>query len=240
MKYKSTMVLIASLLFVGAACGQDAREILGASVLWGDAATVSMKIRLEIETQRGDKTRTIEVFIDNESEDSKLFARVITPPFLNNMKYLYIKHSAGGESKWISTSRGTRQISNAERNERLFDSDFTTDDLSKLDSDEYDVYFTEQRNAATISVRADSDRGNDRIVSIDASTNLIVRVEILDRNDSIIRLYEVHSTRNEDGIVIVDICTMRDLTTGTKTTLFVENFDTTTPIPRRIFSRASL
>lgn len=210
--------------------------------LWGAAGTVVMEVDLEIETRRGSKTRSVEVYLDNSGDESKLFARVVSPPFLRHMKYLYTRSSNGTESKWVGTSRGARQLTNADRSEKLFDSDFTTEDLSELVVEDYAVTYEPETDNETVVVRAvpRTSGSATRLIWIDQDTNLIVRLEYRTADDTIQRVYVMEETQMVDGIVAVRTCRMTDPAAGSSTLLTVDEFQPNARIPSRMFSRASL
>lgn len=237
------LVILLALMTPCAVLAETAAEALESARLWGNTEHAVMTVSLDIDTGRGEKSRTLEVFIEHDGDESKLFARVTVPPFLSRMKYLYLRSAGGGESRWIATSRGTRQLSNAQRTEKLFDSDFTTEDLSMLAVDEYDVSYAGTNGTdGKIVVRAEAKNGNaaTRVISIDPGSRLITRVEYLNAEDGIARLYVVEETRTVDGVPTVGVCSMTDIDAGTTTMLTVDSFDPDADIPARIFSRASL
>lgn len=228
----------------GAIRAETATEALESARLWGETERATMEVTLEIDTGRGEKSRTLEVYVDNQNDESKLFAQVTVPPFLSRMKYLYLRAPNGSETKWVSTSRGVRQLSNAQRTEKLFDSDFTTEDLSQLVVEQFVVTYLDgsDGDGDEIVVRAEPKDGSTatRLITIDRETRIITQVEYLDDAGKTERVYRVEETETIDGILTVSLCSMTDTDAGTKTLLSVESFDPSSSIPPRVFSRASL
>ena len=235
MKLYCFRALLVPALFVCASTAliaETAEATFEAASLWGKTERATMEMRLDIETGRGSKSRSLK---------SKLFAQVTAPAFLNKMKYLYIRSANGDESKWVSTSRGTRQLSNAQRTEKLFDSDFTAEDLSKLAVEDY-AFSPAPAVGGLTSVRATPKRSGEsaRIISIDPATGLIMRVQYLDSRGEVERIYQVEETRMIESILAVSVCTMTDVQAGTTSRLTILSFDPDSDIPPRVFSRASL
>ena len=136
----SILFVLAILIGTGAfadnstGAGEAERVLAGAS-LYGNTPNISMRIAMLISGPRGDKQRVLEAFIKRDGRAARIFIHVVSPGFLANMKFLTHRAEDGSESQWLSTSRGVRKLAGGgAANERLFDSDFSVEDLSEIDS----------------------------------------------------------------------------------------------------------
>jgi len=96
----------AMLVLVGMRVHADPQELLRDAALFGRFETLVARIDMEIR-DRGVKTRTLELYVEQDDGQHKALAQVIAPAFLSRMKYLTIG-DARRTDQWIATSRGVR------------------------------------------------------------------------------------------------------------------------------------
>lgn len=221
----------------------DAAEVLQNSSLLGKAERVEYSAVMEITAARGKKTRKIEIFREQTADNEfKLLAQVVYPTFLNNMKLLII-HEDNTESKWMKTSRGVRTIADSGRDEQLFDSDLSSEDLNRIDPEHFTLSFkpseqiSEQKETCIEAAEKNSKRK--RIIYIN-DENLITRIEYFDSNNELYKLYRLNETILVEGILFPLKSTISHPLEGTSTVLSFENIDLPKRISNRIFNRYQL
>jgi hypothetical protein len=224
---------------------QSAEETLKRAQLIGESAHVAMTVQMSIRTQGGVKERSLEIYIQEAEEATRVLVQVVEPAFLRNMKFLEHRYPDGREDKWLKTSRGVRRLSQANRSERLFDSDFTVEDLSRIDVEDFRLFFASGDTAAgerTIVAEPVGPAGEyaRKEFTIDLRTNLVTRVDYIDANGKLSRRYTLLETRSIEGEVFPWRCRMEDFRGGSSTTLLFRRIALAEPLPARLFNKASL
>lgn len=242
---RTITVLLVALTLAPAVVAQEPGEILGDAAFVGRFSSLQAEITMEIH-DRGSKSRTLELFVQQSPEEQKVLAQVVAPAFLNRMKFLTIV----GESRldqWMSTSRGVRRVAQGSRNERLFDSDFTLEDFAPPNPDNYDLtVLPDERVDGELChvVRVDPvDIRTDyayRVIYVSQEDRLLVRARYFNDSDELIRLFELQERMNVGGNAFPARATMRTLTEDTYTTVLARDVETDVNIPARIFSRGNL
>lgn len=110
--------------------GAEAEAILEAARIFGEAPYAEIRTELQVQEQSRRRSRTVSLLYAEEAPERRfVFAQVVEPPFLSNMRFLMRQESLEETRLWLSTSRGVRELSGTGDNERLFGSDFTMTEL---------------------------------------------------------------------------------------------------------------
>ena len=223
-------------------------ERLDTISLFGSGKNLSFIISMEITGGRGTKSRTIEAFIQRDEKVSNILLQVTEPVFLRKMKFLQQKDSKGRETIWMGTSSGIRRVSGRNSSERVFDSDFTVEDFSSVNSENYS--FTELTPDLSGGLRRDRivcellDTGGTAIskkkLYIDPDTDMLLQVDFLDTSDTLVKQYQVLETQYIDGKPFPKICRMETIGSNSHTVLSILEIDPATPIPDRKFNPGNL
>ena len=227
--------------------GLSPEQIFDDAYLLGGNQNVILRVVLHIQTPRGAKERELELFLHRSENESKVLAQVVSPSFLRSMKFLQIALADGNEITYLKTSRGVRRLSEANREERLFDSDFTVSDLSYTSSTDYQLQAGGQDvvgdrlchllRGVPVAVMGSVDRN---IFYVDASDGILRRVDYLDSQDQMVKQYLLLETQSVNGHIYPRVCVMEDFAQTTRTRLTVAEIDVVDSIPARIFSRGNL
>lgn len=224
---------------------QEPDELLREAVLFGGFERLRSTVEMEIHDE-GTKTRILQLYVEHEGDDYRALIQVVEPAFLNQMKFLSIS-SGNRTDQWISTSRESHRVAEGSENEPLFDSDFTVEDFSDSDPDDYSLTRRADRTVEgeachVIDVVPESVETNyaRRRVFLSEADRIIVRAEYYDDAGELIKLFELHDRMTVDGAAFPRRATMRTLTADTHTVLTVDEVETNVRIPRRYFNPGSL
>lgn len=242
---KHILFAIGAFLLVARPIHAEPYELLREAALFGRFETLMVRVDMEIH-ERGVKTRTLELFVEQDDQRHKALAQVIAPAFLNRMKYLTI----GTEERtdqWIATSRGVRRVAGSARDERLFDSDFVVEDFTPPREGEYDVRELPDRevNGELCRVLEVIPRGittgyDRRVVYVSVADRILVRAEYYSTSGELVRLFELHERTTVDGEPFPRRATMQTLSSDTSTEIVLRDIATNEQIPGRVFNRGNL
>lgn len=227
----------------GVPADRSAAEILDNTHLLGNAENIVMTATMDIKSPRGDKSRTLDIYISQDKEVSKILAQVTSPPFLRNLKFLTHQYSNGSDDKWVKTSRGVRRLAEGNYGETLFDSDFTVEDLSRIDEARFDLEVVDAGRTGVRAVKATPTYGNPdyshKVFFVEAETGMLTGVDFYD-GDELIRQYTLTERQTLDGELYPRLCKMENFREGTSTVLSIEVVSIEDSIPSRLFNRGSL
>lgn len=242
---KQILFMLGILLLVTLSLSAEPHELLRDAALFGRFETLTARIDMEIH-DRGVKTRTLELFVEQDDERHKALAQIIAPAFLSRMKYLTIG-TENRTDQWIATSRGVRRVAGSTRDERLFDSDFVVEDFTPPREDEYDVQQLPDRevdgelcHVLEVTPRGVTTGYARRVVFVSAADRILVRAEYYSASDELVRLFELHERTTVDGAPFPRRATMQTLSSGTSTEIVLREITTDEPIPARVFNRGNL
>lgn len=221
-------------------------EILADAALFGDFSSLEVRFEMEIHERRGTKNRGLVAYVEQGEESYRALLQIVSPVFLNNLKFLTITEGKQ-RNQWMATSSGVRRVADSNRNDRLFDSDFTVEDLSDYDAEEYRLSRTADQlvsgslcyvlDAVPISSSSDYSR---KILYVEKETRLLARAEFFDDDGELVRQFELLERMSLNGEPFPKSAKMSTLSEGTHTILTVEEADADSDIPDRLFNRGSL
>jgi len=221
-----------------------AAEVLDNTHLLGNAPHIILTATMEIKSSRGDKTRTLEIYISQDEEVSKILAQVVSPPFLRDLKFLTHQYADGSDDKWVKTSRGVRRLAEGNYGEALFDSDFTVEDLSRIDPSRFDLEIADTgassglRKIKAVPTYKDPDYSY-KVFNIEVQTGMLTGADLF-RDGKLIKAYTLVERQAIDGELYPLVCKMEDYEKGTSTILRIEKVSIEDSIPERLFNRGSL
>ena len=242
-------MLIAFAAIAAPMAAQNARtptveEILGNVYLLGDAPNIVLSASMDIRSPRGDKNRALDIYISQNDDESKILAQVTSPAFLRNLKFLTHQFSNGSDDKWVKTSRGVRRLAEGNYGEALFDSDFTVEDLSRINQSRFDLEVVDSgETSGTRTIEATPTYSNPdythKVFKIEVETGMLVGVDFFE-DEELIRRYTLVERQVITGELYPLLCLMEDLTKGTSTLLQITKVSIEDSIPSRLFNRGSL
>ena len=224
----------------------DPAEILRRAALFGQFQTLEADLTMEIHGRRGTKDRGLVAYVERNERGSSALIQIVSPSFLNSLKFLSL--SEGEETtQWLSTSRGVRRVAGSSRNDKLFDSDFTVEDLSDYDPGDFDLSLagSERVNgvdchvleAVPLDIETDYAR---RVMYVDKSTGLLMLARFFNDSGELLREFELLEHMELDGVPFPRIARMSTLSAGTFTVLTVDDAVVGEDIPDRLFNRGNL
>jgi hypothetical protein len=241
---------VASVLAAGGLWADaGAAEVLARSVLFGSSPALSLRVTMEIRAPSGAKTRELELYVRRDGQSLRVRAQVVAPVFLREMKLLWLRDGGGARSAWLKTSQGVRQIGGEGGGERLFDSDFTVEDLTEIDARSYTLRdagtrVVGGRDCRVIEAAASASRpGGARArkeIAIDAASMLTRSVEYYDASGKAVKRYTVLATQRVGDEDLPLETVMEDLVRRSSTTLRFTSVQAPASLPDRLFSRADL
>jgi outer membrane lipoprotein-sorting protein len=226
--------------------GADPAAILRGAALFGQFTSLEVHLTMEIHERRGTKDRGLVAYVERDGDDAKALVQIVSPAFLNSMKFLSI---TDGEdtTQWLGTSRGVRRVAASSSNDRLFDSDFTVEDLSDYDPNDFDLTITgsERINGSdayvleAVPLDIETDYAK-RVMYVDKETGLLVLARFLDASGTVVREFELLEHMDLDGVAFPRVARMTTVSSNTYTILTVDDAQAGHDIPDRIFNRGNL
>jgi len=246
-KKRAIAVLLFLAVTAAAAGGDDLKEKVRNVSIYGNAENMEMEIRMVIHENGREKERTLKAFVHRNHAESKVLIHIISPAYLNRMKFLSIRDGSGRESRWLRTSQVKRRLSENDSGERLFGSDFTVEDLSAFSVEDY-TYFdlgNERINSILCSVikavpKAGKDRLEEKHLYIDDAAGMLVRVDFFHTSGDLYKQYMLDSTQRVEGKMFPRSCFMKNLDEGSRTELFFEEIEEKGSLPARYFNQGNL
>lgn len=239
--------ILSLLPLMTAICERSPAEELADARIFGPDDRARILVVMTIADASGSRQRKIDVWIDRNADESRLYAAIVDPAFLANMKYLRISGKKGGLQQWLKTSRGVSRIAGSGSGERVFGSDFTAEDFGETRPGDFELSFAPQqgdsgRRMIRIAARprVPSQSYSWKLVSIDPDSRLIYAIEYYDAGNRAIRRYQLEESMPIDGALYPRRVSMTDLRTGGSTVLVLEDISRSPDIPSRIFNPAGL
>lgn len=224
----------------------DAADILRGAALFGQFTSLEVNLTMEIHERRGTKDRGLVAYVERDGEGARALVQIVSPAFLNSMKFLSV---TDGEdtTQWLATSRGVRRVAASSRNDQLFDSDFTVEDLSDYDPEDFDLTVTgsERINGSdsyvleAVPLDIETDYAK-RVMYVDKETGLLVLARFLDDSGEVVREFELLEHMDLDGVAFPKVAKMTTVPSNTYTILTVNDAQVGHDIPDRIFNRGNL
>jgi len=224
----------------------DPAEILRRAALFGQFTSLEVDLTMEIHERRGTKERGLVAYVKRDGENAQALVQIVSPAFLNSLKFLSV--TEGEETtQWLATSRGVRRVAASSRNDQLFDSDFTVEDLSDYNPGDFELSIRGSEvvsgvdctvlEAVPRSIETDYAR---RIMYVDKSSGLLRLARFLDSSGVVVREFELLEHMDLDGVPFPKVAKMTTVAAGTYTVLTVDDARAGQDIPDRIFNRGNL
>lgn len=185
------LLILASLFIPSPVTSDDAAAILRQISLLGSFDTVSAKLNMRIERPGTTRERGLELFYRRQSSASDVLARIISPSFLSNMKFLRKESGPNQVELYLRNSQGVRRILGDRGDEPLFDSDFRTADFMMSSQDSARIV---NRTAELIIVEippAKPGNGTAKRLHLRPSDYFLLAFEELDNSGRVLRTYRV-------------------------------------------------
>lgn len=238
-----------ALLFVTAAVwaggsSDSPAAVLSSVSIFGSASSITADISMRISTPRGNQARVLKAYIQRHDSRVKTYVHMTEPAFLSSMSFLSIKGAGGNEVSWIGTSRGVRRVpSEGSGNERLFDSDFTVEDLSVMTPSRFHLSFLPSttlngRNCFVIkAVPRYSGAGyHDKVIFVAKSSHLLVGMDYYSDAGRLLRRFRTLTTQTVDGAQLPKTCSMATPSAASTTVLTFRHVNMGRHIPDRVFN----
>lgn len=214
------------------------------SSVYGVAATITATIRMKITTPQGGSERTLKAYVKRGKSSSASFVQIISPAFLSSMKFLSKTAADGRQTRWIGTSRGVRRVATeGSSDEHLFGSDFTVEDLSLIDPQQFQLSLLPKTTIdgrvcyAVQAVPLFRGAGYARkIVYVGSESMLLMGLDYFSGDGTLLRRYRTTSTQRVDGKLFPRTCRMSTPSEKTSTQLIFERVAVGRRIPERIFN----
>lgn len=243
----AVLVLAVWAIIAGPAAADELKEKVRNVSIYGNAENVEMEIRMVINEGGREKERTLEAFVHRDGDEAKVLIHIISPAYLNRMKFLSIRDASGRESRWLRTSQVKRRLSENDSGERLFGSDFTVEDLSAFSAEDYTYsdLGTERINSIPcIVIKAVPKTGKKELeekhLYIDDAAGMLVRADFFDDSGKLYKQYILDSTQQVEGNTFPRSCTMKSIDEGSRTELLFEEIEEKDALPARYFNQGNL
>lgn len=221
-------------------------ELLSDAALFGDFTSMEVEFTMEIHERRGSKSRGMIAYIEQTDDAYRALLQIVSPAFLNRMKFLTITEG-DSRNQWMATSTGVRRVAESNRNDRLFDSDFTVEDLSDYDPDDYRLQMSADERVDGVDCYvlqatpvSDASEYARKVLYIARDTRLLRRADFFDSEGTLVRQFEQLDQMTLDGRPFPRQAKMSTLSEDTYTVLTVDEAQSGHDIPDRLFNRGSL
>ena len=91
----AVLVLAVWAIIAGPAAADELKEKVRNVSIYGNAENVEMEIRMVINEGGREKKRTLEAFVHRDGDEAKVLIHIISPAYLNRMKFLSIRDEIG-------------------------------------------------------------------------------------------------------------------------------------------------
>ena len=246
MRSRRSLLLLLLLIPAARSPAQDPAAILERATLFGRSPDLVARVLLSIHAAGGVKERELEVSLRRRAGTPiELLMRVVSPAFLSEMAYLSSRDADGRENRWLKTSRGVRKLSQTDRGERLFDSDFSVEDVSPFVAEEYALRYAgaEELSGFRCDLVEAVRKGGSatrRLVWVETETALLRRVDTFDAGGRLVKRYLLVDTQRIGSEVYPMTCTMETFGEKTRTVLTFRAVRTDLVLPDKTFSRGNL
>ena len=231
---------------------QDATGIVRSSRDRIQAQTVSTRSRMVLQARDGS---TSERLIDQYSKDGPSGARSVIvfqqPASVAGTRFLTMNNPSGQNDQWIflpSLGR-VRRVAASEGSGSFMGTDFSYDDISStsrsVDLDTHTLLREEDYNGSACyviqSIPKDSSYQYSKMIQwIAKDTLIIMKIELFDRRDSLVKTVEMSGINDVQGRLIPTITKITTHASGTSTTIISEIIKYDDPIPETVFTTAFL
>ncbi|MDR2965812.1 MAG: outer membrane lipoprotein-sorting protein, partial [Treponema sp.] len=228
---KKIFIFVILTMTVFAVYAQDAAAIVRASRDRIQANTVSTRSRMVITARNGSTTERL---IDQYSKDGPNGSRAVIvfqqPANVAGTRFLTMQNSSGADDRWIFLPElaRVRRIAASEGSGSFMGTDFSYDDISatsrSADLDTHTLLREENLNGANCfviqSVPKDSGFQYSKMIQwIAKDTNIIVKIELYDRRNNLVKTVEMSGIQNIQGRQTVTVTKITTHAAGTFTTI---------------------
>jgi outer membrane lipoprotein-sorting protein len=215
----------------------------------GDDMTTT--VLMKIVSKSGNvKTREFTMYqLHQKDGASSTLIKFLQPADVKGTSFLTTESSKGEKSQYIylpSLKKATR-ISASDKNKPFMGSDLTYDDFGSRNVDEYTFSMPGDETLAgracwkIESTPKDKSGGTSKIVSlVDKESLLIVKADFYDKSGTLYKQMTVSQSAKISGIWTMVELEMKNLTTGSSTSLRFDAVKYDTGLPTSLFSKESL
>jgi outer membrane lipoprotein-sorting protein len=233
--------------------GQNAASIVQAARDRVKADTVSSRSRMVITAKNGSTSeRIIDQYSKDDAQGNERMVVVFqSPASVKGTRFLTIDKSSGGSDRWIFLPGlgKVRRIAASESGGSFMGTDFSYDDMSamnrEVEKDTHTLLREETLNGAACYVIQSRPKDNDfqysrMLLWIDKNNNVIYQVEMYDKRDRLLKLMESGALKDIQGRLTPTMTTVRTVTAGTSTTIYMDIIKYDVPIHEAVFTTAYL
>lgn len=242
MKLYLSIIIVVLSLMAPPVFAENLSELLRNAFIFGSHNKMKIELQMNVQGQRGEIKREILLFFQKEKDDTKVLMQITMPAFLRKMKFLYINKN-NREQRWMSSSQGVMSISGGNANRPLFNSDFSLEDISRIDPQLYTLSL-KKKTMEKVVVQAESKSKSaiysKKIFIINFKKNLIESIEYYDQAEKMLKKFEVQEISEKNNKFYPAHSVMKDFINKSETHLYIEHIDFPKNIPSRYFNRAAL
>jgi len=221
---------------------QDAASIAAGSHVLGKNAGIRLSAVLSINDSSGIKERGIDISLDRTTGGSRILASVTRPAFLRNLKVLQLSEGGNTET-WLKNSQGVRRLSSGTNSEGIFGSDFTLEDLSHFNPDEYTFALMKDSSGTTHHIEArplGSSTYGRILIRIDKVDGLLSESIFYDRNNLEMKRFsadKIGTAKSGERYVRTAVIVRPD---GRQSMLDITQYDTDVKFQKQFFAKGNL
>jgi hypothetical protein len=241
------LVLAATAVSAQSTDGLDAAELLSRAHMFGNTEYAEVTAALAVRQESRRQSRTVDIsYRKQDPGEQEVFAQVVEPPFLSNMRFLLHTTASGETNQWLATSRGVRQVRGAGSHESLFSSDFTVEELSGFPGSNYKAELLGREPVdgfQTVVIRGHVSAAealyDTFVLRKDEASDLIVWIEFF-RQNRLTKEYRLLKHATVDGVAYTERGRMETIVADSETELTVKRISFPESIPAQRFDPESL
>jgi outer membrane lipoprotein-sorting protein len=250
---KRVVLFVSLVLGAVSLFAQNAESIVRASRDRISADTVSSRSRMVITAKNGSTTeRIIDQYSKDDAQGNERMMIVFqNPASVKGTRFLTIDKTAGGSDRWIFLpSLGkVRRIAASESGGSFMGTDFSYDDMSlmsrKVEEDTHSILREESLNGVPCyviqSIPKESDFPYSKIISwIGKDDGVSYQSEMYDKRGTLEKTMESGALKDVQGRLTPTETSVRTVSAGTSTTIYMDIIKYDDPIPEGVFTTAYL
>lgn len=245
--FSAFVFVIAAGFSAGADNLPDPLKIMEGATILGSAPALHLEIEMDIRTEKGAKSRSLEVFYLEEEEATRTLIQMLKPAFLRKMKFLTHAFADGNRARWLKTSSGIRRLSAADSGENLFDSDFTVEDLSEFDLERFSLSWLRQEEfqdhlCDVVQAVPGKDKSfySRKVFYVERENGIIRGVDFFNVSGELVKQYRLQETKLVGDQIFPGRCEMVNLEKETSTGIVFRKIDPAAKIASRYFNKNNL
>lgn len=243
------IIYLAAAMAGTAVWAQSGYDIMKAMDEKAMPSTTHALVKLELIDEKGDVSeRVVEQWGMSEGDKSGNVIAFHSPAMVKNSRFLILSEKGKGDGKWIylPALKKVRRIAASEGDSSFMGTEFTYDDMSSREIDDYDyTLLGEEEVDGRVCYRIESvpkpgtDSGYAKTVSWivkDPDILTVVKIEMYAAGGEVEKVFSVQNLAQIDGFWVPLSVSMKNIANGRETRMIQDRLELNKPISPRLFT----